>query len=159
MPILVEWDAEENQTLLICFEGALVWQEMYDIRDYVRYVIEQSPGTAHVVYDLTVSRTPQSNATPHLRNFVANLPASARQGLHVFVNASPNWKAHVTVFMRLYPDLTFDHVYVSSVADARGAIRRKKEQSALLDEPDKNDDSEPDCSRPPTDYPPLRDAS
>jgi hypothetical protein len=115
---------------------------MYDIRDLVRVLLDQSEGYSHVVYDMQAARPPRGNATPHLRKFVQNLPMTAREGLHAFVGANPDWKAHLTLFMRMNPELALDVVYVSSVVDARGAVRKKKEQIALLEELDDDTDDD-----------------
>ncbi|MDX2139858.1 MAG: hypothetical protein SF123_17365 [Chloroflexota bacterium] len=136
MPIQVKWDRAESDTLDIVFSMPWVWQELYDIRDLVRFMIEGVNGTVHVLYDMRSCRVPAGNAIPHLRNFVNNLPPQAREGLHVFVGSNPDWKAHMTLFTRTYPDLALDIVYVSNREDGVSAVHIKKEQLALLDEDD-----------------------
>ena len=142
MPIHVARDAQENSTLLITFEAPWTWHGIYIIRDLVRYLVDTSPEEAHFIYDMSRNRTPRGNAGPHLRNFVANLPAAAQEALHAFVDASPDWKAHMTLFTRAYPDMALDVVYVSSLEDARSAVRRKREQFPAFDD-EINEESDP----------------
>jgi hypothetical protein len=134
MPIQVMWDKAESDTLDIVFTMPWVWQELYDIRDLVRFMIEGVNGTVHILYDMRGCRVPSGSGIPHLRTFATNLPKQAHEGVHVYLGANADWKAHMTLFTRSYPDLAFDVVYMSNREDALMAIQRKKEQLALLEE-------------------------
>jgi hypothetical protein len=136
MPINVHWH-ENNRTILhIDFQGEWTWAEMYDIRDLVRFMAESQTEYIHIISDMRDCKIPVGNSATHLRNFVLNLPENAREGLFVYLGARPDWKAHVTIFMRIYPDLAFDHIYVSSEDDALVGIAKKQEQLELMDELD-----------------------
>ncbi len=149
MPLHIGRDARETSVILITFEAPWTWHELYIVRDLVRYLVDTSPEDAHFIYDMSRNRTPRGASGPHLRNFIKSLPAKAQDSLHAFVAASPDWKAHMTLFTRAYPELALDIVYVSSLEDARDSIQRKRDQRRMLDEMDEDALGETDELDPP----------
>jgi hypothetical protein len=144
MPISIGWDIELDSALIIEFQGELNWDEFESIGEKARQLASEKQHPVHIVQDLSVCNPPARSPILHLRRFSASLPPNALEGVTVYVGATTYWRACITTFARVYPQLMPDVVYVSDMDSARDAVRKKIEQIEMLAE---DDDDEPFVSQ------------
>ncbi|MCL4249705.1 MAG: hypothetical protein KJ065_16290 [Anaerolineae bacterium] len=137
MTIALRWDQAAKDTLVFTFNGNWTWQDFYIVSQQAYSNMQEVASAVHIIYELRHGSNIFKNPMLHLRQFTANMPPFAREGLNVYVGATAYWKACVMTFNRVYPELAQDVVYVSTLDDARVAIEKKREQLELL-----NDDSD-----------------
>ncbi|MCA9902763.1 MAG: hypothetical protein KC547_02810 [Anaerolineae bacterium] len=137
MTITVRWDQAARDTLIFTFNGNWTWQDFYDVSEQAYRNMQEVAAAVHIIYELGQGSNIFKNPMLHLRQFAANMPPIARNGLNVYIGATAYWKACVMTFNRVYPELAQDVVYVSTLDDAHVAIEKKREQLELL-----NDDAD-----------------
>jgi hypothetical protein len=136
MPIRVGWDAQNANALLLTFDGNWTWEEFYEAGSTAREIISDNTNPVHIIHDMRTTANTAKSPILHFRHFALNMPANARKGLTVYIGATSYWRACIATFMRVYPDIAPDVVYVSDHESACIAILRKQEQLDILGDDD-----------------------
>jgi hypothetical protein len=132
MPIRVGWDEQNANVLVLQFDGNWTWEEFYQSGSTARELIMNNANPVHVIHDMRMTTNTAKSPILHFRHFALNMPVNAHKGLTVYIGATSYWRACIATFMRVYPDIAPDVVYVSDYESAYVAISRKEEQLELL---------------------------